>query len=86
MNKILHIAGSMNVGGTETMLVNLYRKVNNDIKFDFISYSDQEAYYDKEIKKLGGTIIRLNPPSKAGFIGAIKDIKKVIKVCTVRTI
>ena len=79
MNKILHIAGLLNVGRTETMLVNLYRKVNNDINFDFISYSDQEAYYDKEIKKLGGTIIRLNPPSKAGFIGAIKDIKKVIK-------
>lgn len=79
MNRILHITGAMNVGGTETMLVNLYRKVNNDIKFDFISYSDEEAYYDKEIKNIGGNIIRLRPPSKAGFIGAIKDIKKVIK-------
>ena len=38
MNKVLHIAGAMNIGGTETMLVNLYRKVNNDIKFDFISF------------------------------------------------
>lgn len=78
-NKILHITGAMNVGGTETMLVNLYRKVNNDIRFDFISYSDQEAYYDKEIEMLGGSIIRLRPPSEAGFIGAIKDIKKVLK-------
>lgn len=79
MNKILHIAGAMNVGGTETMLVNLYRKVNKEIKFDFISYSNEEAYYDKEIESLGGTIIRLIPPNKAGFIGAIKDIRKVIK-------
>lgn len=77
--KILHVTGAMNVGGTETMLVNLYRKVNNDIKFDFISYSNEEAYYDKEIEALGGNIIRLKPPNEVGFIRAVKDIKQVIK-------
>lgn len=77
--KILHITGAMNIGGTETMLINLYRKVNKEIIFDFISYSDKEAYYDKEIEKLRGTVIRLKPPSERGFIGAIKDIRKVIK-------
>lgn len=77
--KILHVTGAMNVGGTETMLVNLYRKINNNIQFDFISYSNEEAYYDKEIKDLGGNVIRLKPPSEVGFIEAVKDIKKVIK-------
>ena len=77
--KILHVTGAMNIGGTETMLVNLYRKINKDIQFDFISYSEKEAYYDKEIIKLGGKIIRLKPPNEVGFIGAIKDIKRVIK-------
>lgn len=77
--RILHVTGAMNVGGTETMLVNLYRKVNKYINFDFISYSNEEAYYDKEIEALDGNIIRLKPPSEVGFIGAIKDIKKVIK-------
>ena len=77
--KILHITGAMNMGGTETMLVNLYRKINKDIQFDFISYSEEEAYYDKEIIELGGNIIRLKPPNEAGFIGAIKNIKRVIK-------
>ena len=43
------------------MLINLYRKMNNDIEFDFISYSNEEAYYDREIKSLGGKIIRLRP-------------------------
>ena len=28
MKKILHVTGAMNVGGTETMLINLYRKIN----------------------------------------------------------
>ncbi len=77
--RVLHVTGAMNVGGTETMLVNLYRKVNNDIKFDFISYSNEEAYYDKEIEALGGNIIRLKPPNEVGFIRAVKDIKQVIK-------
>ena len=78
-SKILHITGAMNVGGTETMLINLYRKVNKEITFDFISYSDKKAYYDKEIGKLGGTVIRLKAPSEVGFIGSIKDISNVIK-------
>lgn len=77
--KILHIAGAMNVGGTETMLINLYRKINEKIEFHFISYSNEEAFYDEEIEKLGGKVIRLDSPNKAGFIGAIKDIKRVIK-------
>lgn len=77
--KILHITGAMNVGGTETMLINLYRKINEKIEFHFISYSNEEAFYDKEIEKLGGKVIRLDSPNKVGFIGAVKDIKKVIK-------
>lgn len=78
-NRILHVTGAMNVGGTETMLINLYRKVNKEITFDFISYSDKEAYYDKQIEKLGGNIIRLKTPSERGFVGSIKDIRSVIK-------
>lgn len=77
--KILHVTGAMNVGGTETMIINLYRKINKKIEFHFISYSKSQAFYDEEIEKLGGKVIRLNPPDKVGFIVAIKDIKKVIK-------
>ena len=77
--KILHITGAMNVGGTETMLINLYRKINNDITFHFISYSNKEAYYDKEVESLGGEIIRLKAPNEVGFIKAINDIRKVIR-------
>lgn len=77
--KILHITGAMNVGGTETMLINLYRKINNEIIFDFISYSNKESYYDKEIEELGGRTIRLTPPNEVGFIKAIDDIRKIIR-------
>ena len=71
--KILHIVGGMNIGGTETMLMNLYRNIHNEVQLDFISYYKDEGYYDKEIKELGGKIIRLDAPNKVGFI---KDVNK----------
>lgn len=77
--KVLQVIGGMNVGGTETMIMNIYRKVHQEVQFDFISYYDFEAYYDKEIEDLGGRVIRLQLPSKRGAFGTIKDLRKVIK-------
>lgn len=77
--RVLHVVGGMDIGGTETMLMNLYRKVNTNIQFDFISYYENEGYYDEEIRRLGGNVIRLSSPKKIGYLKAIKDIKKVIK-------
>lgn len=61
--KILHVVGAMNRAGTETMLMNIYRRIDRGkIQFDFISYSGQEADYDQEIISLGGKVIRLSKP------------------------
>ncbi|MEG1311458.1 MAG: glycosyltransferase family 1 protein [Romboutsia sp.] len=77
--KILHVVGGMNIGGTETMLMNLYRKIHNNIQFDFISYYDKDGYYDDEIRKLGGNVIRLEAPNKVGIVTAVKGLKVAIK-------
>ncbi|WP_346899646.1 glycosyltransferase family 1 protein [Clostridium sp. UBA7503] len=78
-NKVLHIVGGMDVGGTETMLMNLYRKVYKEIQFDFVSYYHKEGYYDEEIRKLGGRIIKLDPPSEVGVIKSVINLMKIIK-------
>lgn len=58
--KILHVIGIMNYGGAETMIMNLYRKIDrNRFQFDFLIHRDQEGDYDNEIKELGGNIYRL---------------------------
>lgn len=58
--RILHIVGTMNTGGTETMIMNIYRNIDRSrVQFDFISYSNNDGYYDNEIKKLGGRIIKV---------------------------
>ncbi|MGG7078776.1 glycosyltransferase family 1 protein [Clostridium sardiniense] len=77
--KVLHIVGGMDIGGTETMLMNLYRTVNTRIQFDFISYYEKEGYYDKEIRELGGQVISIDSSSKVGMIKSIKNLCKVIK-------
>ncbi|MFA1820239.1 glycosyltransferase family 1 protein [Virgibacillus oceani] len=72
--KVLHIVGAMNAGGTETMLMNIYRKIDRDqIQFDFVSYSSEEAHYDQEIRRFGGKIIKL---SKTNSVKALYDVMK----------
>jgi glycosyltransferase EpsF len=72
--RILHVVGAMNRGGTETMLMNIYRHIDHEhVQFDFISYSQEEAHYDREIEEMGGQIIRLTKTT------SIKQIYNVIK-------
>lgn len=77
--KILQVVGGMGIGGTETMLMNLYREVHNIFQFDFISYYENEAYYDKEIESLGGKVIKTELPRKVGQVKSITNLYKIIK-------
>ena len=60
MNKlirILHVIGSMNRGGAEAMIMNLYRQIDRErLQFDFVENTLQPAAYDDEIRSLGGRI------------------------------
>lgn len=55
--RILHVIGVMNRGGAETMIMNLYRKIDRTkIQFDFVQNENSGAAYDDEIIALGGNI------------------------------
>lgn len=57
--RILHVIGSMNRGGAEAMIMNLYRNIDrSNVQFDFVENTDQEAAFDQEIRDLGGMIYR----------------------------
>lgn len=73
--KVLHVVGAMNRAGTETMLMNIYRNIDREkVQFDFISYSQEEAHYDKEIKELGGKVIKLSSTTSVKeLVNAIKE-------------
>lgn len=58
--RILHVVGSMNRGGTETMIMNLYRQIDRSkVQFDFMVHTSDKCAYDDEILKLGGKIYRV---------------------------
>jgi glycosyltransferase involved in cell wall biosynthesis len=62
-NRVLHVFNAMNVGGAETMILNLYRAMDREkIQFDFLVHADEIGYYEKEIIALGGRIFRLPYP------------------------
>lgn len=76
IRRVLQVTGTMNRGGAETMVMNLYREINkSDIQFDFISYSKKEGQYDSEIKKMGGRILYLPRPKDVGIINFLKEFK-----------
>jgi glycosyltransferase involved in cell wall biosynthesis len=57
--RVLHVIGSMNRGGAEVMIMNLYRNIDREkIQFDFVENSYDEAEFDEEIRALGGKIYR----------------------------
>ena len=77
MKRILHVVGGMNRAGAETMLMNLYRKLDKTkYQFDFVYFQDSKCDYDDEILELGGRIFRIsnsNPISRT--LKLIKLIK-----------
>ena len=57
--RVLHVIGSMNRGGAETMIMNLYRHIDRSkVQFDFVENSSESAAFDEEILSLGGQIFR----------------------------
>ncbi|MEC3908043.1 glycosyltransferase [Tamlana sp. 2201CG12-4] len=64
MKRVLHIVGGMDRAGAETMLMNLYRKLDKSkYQFDFVYFRDSKCDYDDEILELGGRIFRISNPN-----------------------
>lgn len=59
MIRVLHVIASMNRGGAENMIMNLYRAIDRThIQFDFVECTNVPAAFDEEILSLGGRIFR----------------------------
>ena len=62
MIRVLQMIGSLNVGGSQTMMLNLYRSMDRDkIQFDFILDHPDETYFAPQVEELGGRIYALPP-------------------------
>ncbi|CAK6476278.1 Putative glycosyltransferase EpsF [Peribacillus frigoritolerans] len=57
MNRVLQVIGSLNNGGSQAMVMSLYRNIDRSkIQFDFIYFHENEIFFKKEIESLGGKV------------------------------
>ncbi|MBD3920243.1 glycosyltransferase family 1 protein [Paenibacillus sp. PR3] len=63
--KVLHVVGKMHPGGIESLLMNVYRHIDRRrYEFHFAVQSPEPAFYDAEIRELGGRLFVQPPPSQ----------------------
>lgn len=76
--RILYIHGGiMNLGGTESYMMNYYRNINRSkIQIDFVVHGFEKGVYDDEIINLGGKIYNIPVKSK-DYFGNIKALKEI---------
>lgn len=77
--KVLQCFGSLNIGGAETLMMNLLSKFDLEkFQIDFLVFNSSSGVYEKDILKYGCNIYRLSSVSEVGIIRYIRSIEKLI--------
>lgn len=78
MKRILHLSGTMNMGGQETLIMNIYRNIDRSkVQFDFVVNTEERCFYEDEIEKLGGKVYRV--PRLKHIFKHWKELSKILK-------
>lgn len=78
--RVLQVFASLNIGGAECRMMDIYRNLDRTkIQFDFITMTDENQFFEPEIKELGGYIFRVDNPRRTFIIKHIKDLVKIMK-------
>lgn len=57
MIRILNVCGTLNRGGAENVIMNVYRNIDREqVQFDFVIPSEREWEFSSEVRSLGGII------------------------------
>lgn len=79
MKRALVVVSKMDTGGAETMMMKYYRALDKSrYQLDFAVSTDEEGFYDAEIRRLGGRIIRVTKKS-SNPVKAMTDIYRIAK-------
>lgn len=71
--RILQMIGSLNVGGSQSMIINIYKAIDRDkVQFDFIIDHADHLYYKEILENMGAKIYTM--PSFKGY--NFSEIKK----------
>lgn len=80
MIRVLHVVTTMDFGGVETLLMNIYRNIDREkIQFDFLCMNTCDNLFSDEIKELGGKMYSIPFISKVGVYGFRKRLLDFFK-------
>lgn len=78
--RVLHVLSGMNRGGAETMVMNLYRKMDRSkVQFDFLTYRNDPCAYDEEILSLGGRLFYVPSIGQSNPLTFVRNVRNTIK-------
>lgn len=80
MIRVVHILGNLSVGGVESFIMSVYRRIDRDkIQFDFLVHNLENDAYRKEIEELGGRIFILDRLNFLNPLKYIRDLDKILE-------
>lgn len=79
MKKIAQIFGSLNAGGAESRMLDVFRAIDRtEYQFVFVSLDTSEGqFYEAEIRSLGGEIIKISSPRQVGVFRHLRELRHV---------
>lgn len=80
MIRVLMVVTSLDCGGIENLLMNIYRLIDrNIIQFDFLTHRGTKFYFEEEVKQLGGKIYRISPVNPFFYSKYCKELNRFFK-------
>lgn len=81
---VLQVTGTMNRGGAEVMLMDIYRNISPEVHFDFMVNVNRNNFkpqgdFDDEIVRRGGRLLYIGSQWVLGPIRYIREFKKIIQ-------
>ena len=78
MIRILHVVSVMDVGGMESFIMNMYRRMDRtEIQFDFLVHHKRRGAFEDEIERLGGRVYHLSLMDDFNLTKYLRQLKKL---------
>lgn len=76
--RVLQCTGALNMGGAETMIMNVYREIDKSkIQFDYLVVGNEKGYFEEEAVSMGAKVFHITPRS-VSFLKNLKDFYRVV--------
>lgn len=79
MKRILLVSGSLDMGGVESVVMQIVRLSDKkEFSFDILVYGNRSYYYEKEAIEVGCNILRI-PEPRRHYLSYYHSLKKILK-------